>query len=361
MTKRILVAYATGTGSTGEVAAAIAEILKDPNVEIITQNVDDVQKIDSYSGFVIGSSIRAGRWLPAGIRFIKEFGTEMSNRPVAYFTTCLTMVNDNQHNRKTVMSYMEPILTLAADIQPVGIGLFAGSLDPNRIPIMEGVRGPHGDYRNWDAIKAWAAEIKPALLKGDVDAPAAKPYDLSQTVLSFTDLSDSNLSHVDLHETELYRAILHHADLSHANLQDTDLTSADLTSANLEGAHLHWSNLESCNLQKANLHQANLIGADLKAADLRHANLEAATLNGANLKQAQLQSASLKMADLNWADLSTTNLTQADLTAANLGWADLRHANLEGTTLTQARYNAFTRWPEDFSPQAAGCVAITTP
>lgn len=355
MTKRILVAYASGTGSTGEVAEVIGKVIKDDDVAIYVTHVDHVRTIENYSAVVLGSSIRAGRWLPSAVRFLKTFADGMAQRPVAYFTTCLTMVNDTAESRRTVLAYLEPILSLNPNIEPVGIGLFAGSLDPDRLLVMEGVSGPQGDYRNWEAIRAWAAEVKPKLLAGDVSAPV-KPMNLTSVILSFTDLSRSDLSHVDLRHSDLHQSILQKTNFSHANLRDTNLAAADLREANLEGASLHWSNLANSNLHGANLAGANLIGADLKGADLEAADLHKAILNGANLKEASLRSASLRLADLNWADLTAADLSHADLSAANLGWADLSGANLDEAVLDQARYNDQTRWPEDFVPEQAGCV-----
>ncbi|MCB0037084.1 MAG: pentapeptide repeat-containing protein [Anaerolineales bacterium] len=355
MSKRILVAYASGTGSTGEVAEAIGEVLRADGDTVYVTHVDNVRTIGNYSAVVLGSSIRAGRWLPSAIRFLETFVEEMAQRPVAYFTTCLTMVNDTAESRRTVMAYLEPILSLNPNIEPVGLGLFAGSLDPSRLLVMEGISGPHGDYRNWEAIRAWAAEVKPKLLTGEVSAPI-KPTNLNSVILSYTDLSRSDLSDVDLRHSDLHKSNLQKTNFSRANLRDTNLAAADLQDANLEGASLHWSNLASSNLHGANLAGANLIGADLKAANLEAADLQNAILNGANLKEASLRSASLRLADLNWADLSAADLSAADLSSANLGWADLSEANLDDTVLDQARYNDQTKWPEDFVPEQAGCV-----
>jgi len=61
---------------------------------------------------------------------------------------------------------------LAASInplRPVTATMFAGRLDPKKLSfiqrkITEFVKAPVGDFRDWNAITAWAREL-PALLK----------------------------------------------------------------------------------------------------------------------------------------------------------------------------------------------------
>lgn len=331
---QILVTYASGSGSTGEVAEAIAAEIEKEGLNTVVQNVSEVDSIASYSGVVIGSSIRIGRWLPDAIACLEHIKAELGEKPVAYFTTCLTMVDDTKENRQTVLDYMEPLLVkIAPEIKPIGLGLFAGSLDPARQAIGEMVGdGPQGDYRNWEAIRAWAQKIGEQF----ANHPAVEKLPLGEAVLSYTDLSFSDLTQV--------------------NLQGAKLHATHLTEANMEASHLEWADLSNSQMQGVNLFQANLIGSIMTDSNLEKANLEEATLNGAVLQNANLAEANLARADLNWADFSQANLRQANLKQARLGWAKLTGANLDGADLTEARYNEQTVWPEGFSPEDAGCV-----
>lgn len=334
MDSRILIAYASISGSTGEVAEAIADVIREENAAVQVSHVRDVDDVQGFSAVVLGSSIRAGRWLPEAVRFLEDHQTVMSQVPVAYFTTCLAMVNDTEESRKIVLAYMESVLGTAPEITPIGLGLFAGSLDPDRQLFMQ-VTGPQGDYRDWEAIKAWAQEIRPALLSGRASKPAV--------TLVGTDLAGADLSQSDLRGVNL----------RHADLVKTDLSEANLHNANLNWAEMNWANMSGTNLVKA-----NLIGADLHQASLDNANLNHATLNGANLSDADLSGADLRYADLNWADLRRANLHNANLSYANLGWANFSNANLEGANLNNARYNSYTEWPQGFSAQASGGILV---
>ena len=333
MSAQILIAYASGSGSTREVAEAIAaEIDGDPFTTVV-KHVDEIENVAVYSGVVIGSSIRIGRWLPDAVACLDRIKAELVSKPAAYFTTCLIMADDTQENRETVLTYMEPLLKMAPDVKPVGLGLFAGSLDPVRLAIMPG-DGPQGDYRDWAAIRAWAQEIRGQLVAHHSEGQLA----LTNTVLSFTDLS--------------------HEDLSQADLQQAELQSTNLVETNMEASHLEWADLSHSQMQGANLFQANLIGSIMIEANLQGANLAEATLNGAVLQNANLFEANLEKADLNWVDFSQADLRNANLQLARLGWARLTDARLEGAILTGARYNEHTVWPDGFSPEDAGCINV---
>ncbi len=68
--KKILVAYATRTASTGEVAEAIALRLCDTGFDAEVRPVADVTALDGYDGAVLGSAIRFAAWLPEMVGFL---------------------------------------------------------------------------------------------------------------------------------------------------------------------------------------------------------------------------------------------------------------------------------------------------
>lgn len=358
MEKRILVTYASVSGSTGEVAEAVGKVIEqDPRAAVDVCHLRDVVDLEKYDALVLGSSIRAGRWLPEAVTFLETHQAQIQHIPVAYFTTCLTMVSDTQDSRQTVLAYMEPVRQAAPHIEPVGLGLFAGALDPTRQPIMPSGHTVQGDYRNWEAIRAWAAEIRPRLL---AEVAPTGPLSLSEAILCYTDMSGLDLSRADLVRADLREANLSEADLQEADLSGARLTKSDLRKGKLHQASLNWAEMHAADLREADLSQANLIGAHLDRADLGRANLSYATLNGANLSYANLNHADLSYVDLNWADLRSADLSSANLSHANLGWANLSQANLDQVNLNQAKYNDQTQWPPDFSPEAHGGIVVRT-
>lgn len=356
MEQKILVCYATGSGSTGEVAEFIGEELRGAGLAVEVREASKVVNLDSYSAVVLGSSIRFGRWLPDATDFLDRFSYMLSDRPLALFMTCLTIIENTDSARQTALAYWDPILRRIPDVDPVGLGLFAGSLAPEFGQLPEYQESPYHDHRDWDAIRAWAVEIRPDLLI--LKRRAKGPLALAGTILSYTDLSGNDLTRFDFRDSELVGARLREATLREADLRRAELRATDLRGADLKRAKLGWANLGESQCQGADFSWASLVGVNFENADLQGANLAFAFLNGVTLRGANLQQADLQSADLNWADLRGANLAGANLQKAHLGWANLSDAELSDARLEDARYNFHTKWPAGFSPEQAGCTLV---
>jgi menaquinone-dependent protoporphyrinogen oxidase len=172
MNERILITYASRTGSTAEIAEAIGETLQQDqrNVEILP--FEDVQDLSSYHAVIIGSAIRKSEWLPEARRFIQIHRAGLSGKRVATFTVCITLAMSNaEQYRRAVRTWTAPV---RAELKPVSEGLFAGRLDFSKLPwsldtlllratVALGIF-PKGDHRDWNAVHAWAASLPPLLV-----------------------------------------------------------------------------------------------------------------------------------------------------------------------------------------------------
>jgi menaquinone-dependent protoporphyrinogen oxidase len=163
MEKRVLVTYASKYGSTGGVADAIGKELCSLGVPADVVLIKNAVNVSSYQGVVIGSAIYMGKWMPEAIDFVKKNRDILRQVPVAYFLVCMTLSQPTEKKRAEVLSYMDPILKAVPEIKPVGIGTFAGALDYNNLSwlnkkILKSKGSPEGDFRDWNAIRAWARE-----------------------------------------------------------------------------------------------------------------------------------------------------------------------------------------------------------
>ncbi|MDD5168400.1 MAG: flavodoxin domain-containing protein [Syntrophales bacterium] len=163
MKKRVLVTYASKYGSTGGVADAMGRELCSAGVAADVVLIKDAVNLSSYQGVVIGSAIYMGKWMPEAIDFVKKNRDILRQVPVAYFLVCMTLSQPTEKNRAEVLSYMDPILKTVPEVKPVGIGTFAGALDYNNLSwlykkILKAKGSPEGDFRDWNAIRAWARE-----------------------------------------------------------------------------------------------------------------------------------------------------------------------------------------------------------
>ena len=162
MPRRILIAFASGTGSTGEIAEAIAEVLRDEQNEVTVLPAAEARDVDTYNVVIAGSSIRAGRWLRPATDFVKNNAAVLLDIPVALFSVGISMREDSAENRARAASHMAK---LAETVRPVDTGVFAGAHDPEKLAFVPRLitrlaKIPAGDFRDWDAIRAWTEDLK---------------------------------------------------------------------------------------------------------------------------------------------------------------------------------------------------------
>jgi len=171
MTNKILVTYASRTGSTAEVAEAIGRALSEGGAQVEVLPMQDVKDLTPYQAIVAGSAIRKSKWLPEAVQFVRAHQSTLMHKSFAMFTVCITLAMKNgEQYRSTVAEWVAPIRSL---VRPLSEGLFAGRLDFSKLPlnwdtlmfrtsVAFGIF-LRGDARDWNAICAWAQSLKPIL------------------------------------------------------------------------------------------------------------------------------------------------------------------------------------------------------
>lgn len=175
---KVLVAYASRHGATAGIAEQIAARLATQTVEATAVNVASVRSIEQYDAFVVGSAAYMYRWLKDASRFVKRNRKVLAEKPIWLFSSGPLGTDLVDEKGRDIYEAMRPkeFAEFEASLQPQGTKVFFGAWDRDAKPegFVERFTSlmpakaldsmPFGDFRDWDAIDAWADEIAEALL-----------------------------------------------------------------------------------------------------------------------------------------------------------------------------------------------------
>ncbi len=167
---QVLVAYATKYGATAESAEKIGQVLRQAGLRADVQPVKRVGDLAPYQAVVLGSAVYIGQWRKEAAAFLKANAAALAERPVWLFSSGPTGEGDPVTLTQGwhFPSGLQPV---ADQIHPRDIALFQGFANVNKMNTLEkwmlkNVKAGAGDFRNWEAITAWAAAIADALKAG---------------------------------------------------------------------------------------------------------------------------------------------------------------------------------------------------
>ena len=168
----VLVAYASRHGATKGIAERIAASLRGAGLAAEARSVKDVREVAAYDAFVVGGAAYMFHWLKEATEFAKRNRAVLAERPVWLFSSgpLGTDLVDEQGRDVYETTRPREFDELEALLHPRGLRIFFGAWDPEAPPIGMAERlmrlapasktaFPSGDFRDWAAIDAWAAEI----------------------------------------------------------------------------------------------------------------------------------------------------------------------------------------------------------
>jgi menaquinone-dependent protoporphyrinogen oxidase len=165
--KNVLVTYATRSGSTTEIAEKIAEVLRSKGENVTIQPVAGVTDLNSYNAVVLGSAVYMGHWMKDAVEFLEKHEGGLATRPVWIFSSGPTGPGDPV-KRMHGWRFPEAQQAIADRIKPLETILFHGNIDIGNLNFGEKIMiralgAPTGDFRDWNAITAWAESIAQVL------------------------------------------------------------------------------------------------------------------------------------------------------------------------------------------------------
>jgi menaquinone-dependent protoporphyrinogen oxidase len=171
MADKILVTYASRTGTTAGVAEVIGQTLEEGGLEVDVLPMQEVTDLSPYRAVVAGSAIQGAQWLPEAMEFMRRHQSELARRPFAAFLVCMTLAMPENPYRDEVAKWLQPVRDL---VEPVSEGLFAGALDISKAPSLRARLNfrvsvllkvwSEGDHRDWVEIRAWTEHTRPLLI-----------------------------------------------------------------------------------------------------------------------------------------------------------------------------------------------------
>jgi menaquinone-dependent protoporphyrinogen oxidase len=157
---RVLVAFDTKHGSTGQVAQTVADTLRGEGVDVHVERVDDVDSLEDVDAVVVGAPVYVGRLTRGARRLLAGHRAELEHLPVAVFA--LGPLHDEPREFDDAARSLEKALASVPEVEPRSVRVFGGALEPDdhRFPFNRMARS---DLRDWDSIRAWACAL-PELL-----------------------------------------------------------------------------------------------------------------------------------------------------------------------------------------------------
>jgi len=188
--KKILISYITHSGTTRDVAEAIAEEISKSGCGVDLCLMDQVESMEGYDAVVLGAPMIVG-WHRSALAFLRSHKAELEKKPLALFLMGMSLT-DGLHPEMgqatlhldekllvqpkrpgrlgfkesftTIKHYLHPILAVSPK-SLAAVGFFGGRMDFYRLKwyealfVMVVVGAKPGEKRNWADIRAWAAGL----------------------------------------------------------------------------------------------------------------------------------------------------------------------------------------------------------
>jgi menaquinone-dependent protoporphyrinogen oxidase len=166
---RILVTWASKHGSTADIAHAIGAVLREQDFHVVLRPIENANMDDAFDGYVIGSAVYAGHWMKHAKEFVHQHRAMLIPAPVWLFSS-----GPLGHLPQPADATID-VADLFAHTAPHEHKIFGGKLDKAQLSfpekaIVAALHAPYGDFRDWDDIRDWAANIANTLQPKEVHA-----------------------------------------------------------------------------------------------------------------------------------------------------------------------------------------------
>jgi len=163
--KKLLILYASKRGSTAEVATFIGRILQEQELSVDVVDADNFTgDIHSYNAVILGTAIYKGVWMSSLWRTVRRIEDQFKDKPVWGFSLCMRVLEADGYDY-AFANYLPHNILERLNLK--NYRFFGGRLQDLSLGLRQefhetydGMIGrKEGDYRDWNAIRAWALDI----------------------------------------------------------------------------------------------------------------------------------------------------------------------------------------------------------
>ena len=180
---RILVTYGTKYGSTAEIAARVGQRFADAGFDTDVLHANLGIHVAKYDGFVVGSPMYAGTWLPDPSLLLVVNKEHVATPPVALFSVGMIDVKHPGKLREEHDAWVgKAFVDEGIELNVVATGVFNGYYSLRNLPwwmrFVESILRvtPRGDHRDWERIERWSDETAQTM-RSVLDSPAAEEHE----------------------------------------------------------------------------------------------------------------------------------------------------------------------------------------